>query len=96
MVPACEADEACADGITELSTYEWGHIKAPDPAGQVQILISNIANKFGLRTGRIGIEENFENVAPPLNIGESAVPTAASKLLLQTALPDAGALCRAR
>lgn len=89
VVPACEAAEAKADGITDMSTYEWAHLKAPDPAGQTQAEISKAAKTFGVETGTIGIEESFEAVAPSLNIGESAVPTAVSKQMLQKALPKA-------
>jgi Xaa-Pro aminopeptidase len=89
IIPACEAQEARADGIVSLSTFEWAHLKAADPAGEAFAAIRDSADTFGIAKGKIGIEENFEGVAPPLNIGESSVPTAAAKEMLQKALPDA-------
>lgn len=89
VVPACEAQEAEADGITDISAFEWAHLKATDPVGQARAAISRTAEKFGIDGGTIGIEEGFEGVAPPLNIGEPAVPTVVSKQMLQKALPKA-------
>ncbi len=89
IVPACESQEARVDGITDLSTYEWAHLGAPDAASQIQQLINRMAKKFGVETGRVGIEESFESIAPSLNIAEPAVPTAVSRQMLKKALPDA-------
>jgi len=89
VVPACEAQEAEADGITDFSTYQWAHLKATDPVSETQAAIGKVAKKFGIEKGTIGIEESFEAVAPPLNIGEPAVPTKVSKQILKGALPKA-------
>lgn len=89
IVPECESQEAQDNGITDLSSYEWAHIKAPEPLGQIQNEISKIANKFGFEKSRIGIEEGFEAVAPSLNVGESVVPAVMSKQMLKEALPSA-------
>jgi len=89
IAPACEAREAEADGITDLSTYEWAHLKAVDPVGEVQAAIAETAKKFAIEKGRIGVEEAFEAIAPPLNIAEPAVPTRASIEMLHKSLPGA-------
>jgi len=89
IVPACESQEAKADGITELSTYEWGHLAAPDPVGETKNALKAAAEKLGIERGLIGIEETFEGVAPPLNIAEPAVPGIWSGQLLKQTLPDA-------
>ena len=89
IVPACEAAEAQGDGITELSTYQWAHLDAVDPVGETKEALRKVAKQFGIEKGRIGIEENFEGVAPPLNIAEPAVPTAGSKQMLEDVLPGA-------
>jgi Xaa-Pro dipeptidase len=89
IVPACEAQEATAEGITELTTYEWAHLAAKDPVGETKIALKVAAEKFGIEKGQIGIEEIFEGVAPPLNIGEPSIPGKWSKQLIQQILPQA-------
>ena len=89
IVPAAEAGEAQADGIEQFAGYEWAHLGAGDPAAQIQAHLTSLAGALGLAGSRIGIEESFEAIAPPLNAGEPAVPTAASKALIQSALPNA-------
>ncbi len=89
IIPACETAEAEADGITDFAAYEWAHLKAPDVGEQVRDSIKSICTRFGIAKGKIGIEENFEGIAPPLNLGEPSVPVRASRELVMQALPGA-------
>ncbi len=89
IIPACETAEAAADGIVDSVSYEWAHLKAGDVGQQVRDSIRSICGKFGIAKGKIGIEENFEGIAPPLNLGEPSIPTRASRELVQQALPGA-------
>ena len=89
IVPECESQEAQDNGLTDLSSYEWAHIKAPEPLGQIQNEISKVANEFSFERSRIGIEESFEAVAPSLNVGEAAVPAILSRQMLKETLPGA-------
>ena len=89
IVPACEAQEALDCGIDKLSTYEWGHLKAPNPGEQMQGLIKMLAKQYGFENGTIGIEESFSSVAPALSIGESTTVHVQTKQMLNKALPKA-------
>ena len=89
IVPACEADEARAEGITELSTYEWAHLAAPDPGKQIANILNDLAARLGLTKATIGIEEGFESLAPPLNIAEPVAAAPATRAFIQHALPHA-------
>ena len=89
IVPECEAKEAQVGGIKDISTYEWAHLKAPEPYPQIQDLIGDVCRKFGVDEGTIGIEESFGAIAPALNVAEVAAVTAQSKQMLARALPKA-------
>ncbi len=88
ILPRCEAIEAQADGITDFSTFEWAHLDT-NPLEEIKRIIQHVAKEFGVEKGHIGIEENFECIAPPLNIGEPSVPGWWSKQLLMEILPNA-------
>ena len=88
ILPRCEAIEAQADGITDFSTFEWAHLDT-NPLEEIKRLIQHVAKEFGIEKGHIGIEENFEGIAPPLNIGEPSVPGWWSRQLLMEFLPNA-------
>lgn len=89
IVPSCEEPEARADGVTDLSVFEWAHLAATDPVGETMHALKKAAEKLGIEKGNIGIEENFEAIAPPLNIAEPSLPGIWSKQLLQKTLPQA-------
>lgn len=89
IVPACEAQEAEDCGIDEMSTYEWAHLKAPEPAGQILSHVSRLAKKYGFDKGTIGIEESFGAVAPALSVGESATVNIQTWQMLKKAMPKA-------
>jgi len=86
VIPACEAEEAQNDGAGNFSTYEWAHINAPDPVGETKSQIAAVAKNLGIDGGKIGIEENFEAIAPPPNLSEPLLPTPASRQMLSDAL----------
>lgn len=88
ILPNCEAIEAQADGIIDFSAFEWAHLDA-NPLEEIKKIIQHVAREFGIEKGHIGIEENFEGIAPPLNIGEPSVPGWWSKQLLMELLPGA-------
>jgi Xaa-Pro dipeptidase len=92
IIPACEAIEANKYGQRDFSTYEWAHLKADDSAKQITSLLKSICSKLDIDNGVIGIEENFSNIAPSLNTGESCVPCKSSKDLILKALPKANIL----
>jgi len=89
IIPACEAIEAEQYGEKDFSVYEWAHLKADNPLEQIEGCLRLICQYFQIHNGIIGIEENFANVAPPLNMGESCVPCKSSKELISHALPKA-------
>jgi len=89
IVPACEAQEAKDSGIDEMSTYEWAHLKAHEPAGQIQNHISELAKQYGFETGKIGVEKSFGSVAPALSVGESTAVNTQTWQMLKNALPKA-------
>jgi Xaa-Pro aminopeptidase len=89
VVPACEAIEAGKYGQKNFLTYEWAHLKAGDPSKQIENLLKSICRELKINNGSIGIEENFANIAPSLNIGESCVPCKSSKDMISSALSKA-------
>ena len=89
IVPACEAQEAKDCGIYEMSTYEWGHLKAPEPEVQILSHISRLAKQYGFSDGTIGIEKSFGAIAPALSFGESATVNTQTWQMLKKALPKA-------
>lgn len=89
IIPSCEAIEAEGYGETNFSTYEWAHLKAGDPSAQIGSKLKSICSKLKISNAVIGIEENFANIAPALNIGEPSVPCKSSKTLISQAFPKA-------
>ena len=89
VVPSCEAAEAEACGITDLSTFEWAHLQAPDPEGEAIAALQSAFNRLGIKEGNIGIEEEFESLAPPLNIAEPSIPSPRLLQMVMQALPGA-------
>ena len=89
VVPACEAVEAQAGGITGMSTYEWGHLAAADPEGETIAALRSAFRLFGIEEGNIGIDEDFESIAPPLNVAEPSLPSARLTQKLMEVIPEA-------
>jgi Xaa-Pro dipeptidase len=89
IVPACEKLEAQQDGITDVSAFEWAHLKAPDVGQQIINTVRRKAEEFGIREGVIGIEESYDSIAVPLNVGEPAAFCASTKKLIKETLPKA-------
>ncbi len=92
IVPSCEVPEAKAGGISDLTPYEWAHLAATNPVGEVQNAIQMTFRKYGFEKGNIGIEEGFESIAPPLNVAEPSLPSWRDKMMLKKTFPNASFL----
>ena len=88
VVPSGESLEASCSGI-DLSTFEYARLSAGDTQQSSVLLINSFLTKTGLEKGKIGIELNPENIAPPLNIAEPVLPGEGFWLKLKESLPGA-------
>ena len=72
-----------------MSTYEWAHLDAVDPEGEIKVALQSAFQQFVIVKGNIGIEETFESVAPPLNVAEPFLPSFRTIQMLKEVLPQA-------
>jgi Xaa-Pro dipeptidase len=81
VLPRTEEREAGEElWEADCKSFLYGVLAAGDPYADVAAALKRFAR--GKNWRRVGFEAGFENVAPPWNIAEPAVPAAATKALL--------------
>jgi Xaa-Pro dipeptidase len=83
VAPHCEEREAKEElWEARCVTYRFGVLNAPNPYDAVAGLLDKAVR--GEPYGRVGIEGTFENVAPPWNVAEPAIPAGFTRGLLES------------
>jgi len=96
VAPHCEEREANEElWEARCVTYRFGVLDAPNPYEALASILKEAVR--GEAYSRVGIEGTFENVAPPWNVAEPAIPAGITRGLLESvfgceALVDATAL----
>lgn len=88
LMPDCYQQEAHASiEDCELIFFPYGGVNAPPLLTSVSSLIAQTLGSSGWR--RIGVEADFEAVAPSWNAGEAMVPARSYRQMLENAFPGA-------
>ncbi len=64
--------------------YGWGGVSDRPPDVQVQGLLVELKNRFGLQGKRVGYEGSFETIAPPYMSAENHISAVPSTRMLRT------------
>jgi Xaa-Pro dipeptidase len=64
--------------------YGWGGVNDRPPDVQVQGLLVELKNRFGLQGKRVGYEGSFETIAPPYMSAENHISAVPSTRMLRT------------
>jgi Xaa-Pro dipeptidase len=74
FVPEVEVDYTKAEWA-EVFTFGWGLLKDGDLYQNYRRLLTQAADRFGLKGKRIGVERSFEVTAPTYRMAEPVVPS---------------------
>ncbi len=85
IVPSAEEAESADTWISDRQLFEWALVGAPDPYEQIGVYLKQACR--GMK--RIGVEREFEWVAPATNAGEMAVPSELTWRMVESAIEGA-------
>ncbi len=85
IVPSPEEAESANSWVKGQVVFQWATLEAPDPYEQIGDHLKQVCRAMK----RIGVEREFEWVAPATNAGETAVPSELTWRMVESAVEGA-------